>query len=444
MSDRDNTDNAAARLSAMEAELASLRDENTRLRKMLGLDDARPAEVTPWRPSLFGVRNAHDRLEDVDHESPTATKVALFRQLFVGRSDVYALRWENARTGKSGWGPAVRGGWSNSRQPEREYLPLTDEVHGSASRRSDPRSACIRCCAVTRCRLLACDFDGPGWVLDALAYLDAGSSRGDPRRAGTVAVRRRWHTSGCSSPTQVPPHRRAGSECISLREAMTVRAELDSGELRPSLPRAGLHAEGLVREPDRPAAAGRVPQARHHACSSTRRRSSPSRTSGRSCRRSTASDPSREEAMASRLRRTRHRARRHRPSDARRKQLRVANRRRRSDAQAGAMLAIDRIGVPPAILAALKHLASLHNPEFYEKEKLRFSTWNTPRFIRCYRETLDQLLLPRGLRDKADNDRRRSGQPLGRHRRATPNVEPIDVTLRPVLTAEQDRGRPTR
>ena len=65
------------------------------------------------------------------------------------------------------------------------------------------------------------------------------------------------------------------------------------------------------------------------------------------------------------------------------------------------MLAIDRIGVPPTILAALKHLASLHNPEFYEKEKLRFSTWNTPRFIRCYRETLDQLLLPRGLRDKA-------------------------------------------
>jgi superfamily II DNA or RNA helicase len=70
-------------------------------------------------------------------------------------------------------------------------------------------------------------------------------------------------------------------------------------------------------------------------------------------------------------------------------------------ARAGAMLAIDRIGVPPALLAALKHLASLHNPEFHEKEKLRFSTWNTPRFIRCYRETIDQLLLPRGLRDKA-------------------------------------------
>ena len=70
-------------------------------------------------------------------------------------------------------------------------------------------------------------------------------------------------------------------------------------------------------------------------------------------------------------------------------------------ARAGAMLAIDRIGIPPALLAALKHLASLHNPDFYEKDKLRLSTWRIPRFIRCYRETLDRLLLPRGLRDKA-------------------------------------------
>jgi superfamily II DNA or RNA helicase len=70
-------------------------------------------------------------------------------------------------------------------------------------------------------------------------------------------------------------------------------------------------------------------------------------------------------------------------------------------ARAAAMLHIDRIGVPPALLSALKHLASLHNPEFYEREKLRLWTGNTPRFIRCYRETLDELLLPRGLRDKA-------------------------------------------
>ncbi len=189
MSDRDNTDNAAARLSAMEAELASLRDENTRLRKMLGLDDARPAEVTPWRPSLFGVRNAHDRLEDVDHESPTATKVALFRQLFAGRDDVYALRWENDRTGKSGWSPAVRGGWSNSRQPDREYLPFTDEVMERTSP-ADPRRLVS---APARRHLPAV---GVRLRRARLGPRCAGVSRrrarrGDRRRVGAVAIWRR-------------------------------------------------------------------------------------------------------------------------------------------------------------------------------------------------------------------------------------------------------------
>jgi hypothetical protein len=35
------------------------------------------------------------------------------------------------------------------------------------------------------------------------------------------------------------------------------------------------------------------------------------------------------------------------------------------------MLVVDRIGLPPSLLAALKHVASLHNPDFYEKERNR-------------------------------------------------------------------------
>lgn len=48
-------------------------------------------------------------------------------------------------------------------------------------------------------------------------------------------------------------------------------------------------------------------------------------------------------------------------------------------------------------MAALKHLASIHNPVFYEKQRMRFSTWDTPRFIRCYQEDLEWIHLPRGL-----------------------------------------------
>ena len=65
------------------------------------------------------------------------------------------------------------------------------------------------------------------------------------------------------------------------------------------------------------------------------------------------------------------------------------------------LLAIDRIGLPPALVASLKHLASIHNPEFHQREQLRLSTWNTPRMVRCYEEDLDRLYLPRGLLDDA-------------------------------------------
>ena len=49
------------------------------------------------------------------------------------------------------------------------------------------------------------------------------------------------------------------------------------------------------------------------------------------------------------------------------------------------------------LLARVKHLASLHNPEFYQRQKLRLSTWRTPRFVRCHSEDLSHLHLPRGV-----------------------------------------------
>jgi len=53
----------------------------------------------------------------------------------------------------------------------------------------------------------------------------------------------------------------------------------------------------------------------------------------------------------------------------------------------------------PALHATLKHAASMTNPLFYERQRLRMSTWDTPRFLRSYDETLDGgLVLPRGRR----------------------------------------------
>lgn len=430
MSDRDEADNTAARLSAMEAELASLRDENTRLRKMLGLDDARPAEVTPWRPNLFGMRNAHDRLEDVDHESPPAAKVALFRRLFAGRADVYALRWENARTGKSGWGPAVRGGWSNSRLPDREYLPFTDEVV-EAHLAGRIHAGLYPLMPGDTCRLLACDFDGPGWVLDALAYHDAALAAG-------IAVALERSRSGDGGHVwmlfadEVPAAsaRRIGVHV--LREAMTVRAELDltsydrlfpAQDFMPggsfgnliALPLHGgsrkrettlfLDRETLEPFPDQWAFLSKIAPLGGEEVEDLARAFGELSTGPEA---STYRRPATDVVAPTVI-----------------------------HARSEAMLVIDRIGVPPALLSALKHLASVHNPEFYEKERLRFSTWNTPRFIRCYRETIDQLLLPRGLRDQATALVAQAGSRLD-ITEAHAEPDGIDAGLVSVLTPEQE------
>lgn len=112
----------------IRAELDQLRQENARLRSLLGLDE-RDADghTTTWSPMLIPdtVRSA-----SADRDSSNESKLALLTSLFGARSDVYATRWENASTGKSGWSPATTGGWSRQRNP-RDYLALTDEVFAS-------------------------------------------------------------------------------------------------------------------------------------------------------------------------------------------------------------------------------------------------------------------------------------------------------------------------
>ena len=63
----------------------------------------------------------------------------------------------------------------------------------------------------------------------------------------------------------------------------------------------------------------------------------------------------------------------------------------------GARISAEKSGMPPWLLAELKHLASFHNPKFYERQKLRLSTFQTPRLIRCYEEDIYHIHLPRGL-----------------------------------------------
>ena len=430
-------EHTAASPAELRREIERLRAENRRLRSLLGQDSpeqatAQPVPLTPaWEPTLF--RDpvvATDRAPVDGHSSPEA-KIELFRSLFAGRDDVYAARWENARSGKSGWSPVVVGGPANARRPDREYLPLTDAIV-EAHLTGRAHVGLYPLLRGDTCRLLACDFDGPSWVLDAVAYVDAARAAGIP-----VALERSRSGDGAhawmffSGPVHASAARRIGA--FLLREAMTIRAELDLASYDRLFPAQDFMPNGsfgnLIALPLHGESRRRgttvfldpatlQPFEDQWAFLSSLGRSSPAsiQSFAESVRLVAAGPDERT-----------YRAPHGQP---------VPKPPETIMAETGAMLSIDRIGMPPALLAALKHLASLHNPDYYEKERLRLSTWKTPRFLRCYGESLDRLFLPRGLREAADAVIAEAGSRLVVQDERPP-LSPIDVRLEATLSPGQ-------
>lgn len=87
--------------------LAALRVENTRLIALLenhGIEWRLPPQPIPSEPARLVSELEPSRFS-------VAEKIALFRRLFRGRTDVYPIRWESKTTGKSGYAPACGNEW---------------------------------------------------------------------------------------------------------------------------------------------------------------------------------------------------------------------------------------------------------------------------------------------------------------------------------------------
>ena len=127
-------------------------------------DGGRHAEVAPICRSCIGPM--HDG-------SPPDAKVAFFGALFAARTDVYAARFDNPRTGKHGWLPAVRGGGLKGvRHENRDYLPLMANVL-TAHLGGEAHIGLYPLLDGDRCWWLAADFDGPDALPDALMHVKA-------------------------------------------------------------------------------------------------------------------------------------------------------------------------------------------------------------------------------------------------------------------------------
>lgn len=114
-------------------------------------------------------------------------QIALFLQLFRCRESVYPKRWENAKSGKSGYAPACLNEWV---QPlcQKPTIRCTDCGHQAflslnedAVRAHLQGQLTIGTYAIDvddSCVFLACDFDGAGWKEDVSAYRESARALG--------------------------------------------------------------------------------------------------------------------------------------------------------------------------------------------------------------------------------------------------------------------------
>jgi superfamily II DNA or RNA helicase len=408
--------------------IEELERENYRLTEILSLKS--PATPTSERERQE-VNQGVETIQ-VDRTSSAENKVEFFRSLFEGRDDVYALRWESARTGKHGWSPAVVGGFANARSTGKEYLPLTSSVIADHLA-GKIHAGLYPLLGDDSCRLIVCDFDGPGWALDALAYFNAAQSMGitsalERSRSGDGAHVWIFFRDSVSATLA----RRLGT--LLLREAMNLRGELDLASYDRLFPAQDFMPKGsfgnLIALPlqkecrDRGTTAFLDPGTMKPMEDQWAYLSALKRISQTEVESILSNSPG---IGAGPEEKTFQRSRDVVPIAMPDTVVGVA----------AAMLEIERSGLPPALLAALKHLASLHNPAFYEKERLRFSTWDTPRMIRCYGENFESLLLPRGLTEKAASVVAEAGSRLVIHENR-PDPEPIEFAPTFQLREEQE------
>lgn len=129
-----NSDNIAGPIAILKERLAALDRERLEIAKRLGsLEKARAEETKQQVPDPASVTMA----------SSISEKIALFRSLFRGREDVLPRRWENPKTGNSGYAPVCQNEWVRGvcgkpqvkcgKCPNQAFISIDDNILHSQS-----------------------------------------------------------------------------------------------------------------------------------------------------------------------------------------------------------------------------------------------------------------------------------------------------------------------
>ena len=178
--------------------MEQLRAENTRLRHLLAEHSIPIPDFAKEKPPPTQTPKPVGEVSTLDR---AARRIALYRSLFRGREDVYAVRWENP-DGRSGYAPKADRDWkaylsaedSDRKKVDRQtrtFRPLTDAVvRGHLL--GEHTIGIYPLLLDETCWFLAVDFDKKTWRHDAVAFLEDMPGIGSTRCAGALALWRGW------------------------------------------------------------------------------------------------------------------------------------------------------------------------------------------------------------------------------------------------------------
>ncbi len=412
----------------------------------LAIIDAELRELELRREALVAER---ERLAAAARDESAFTpseKIALFLSLFRCREDVYPRLWENAKDGRKGYAPACGNEWFRGvcEKPRvkcsecfHQAFPPLDEA---AARDHLTGKHTIGTYAIRQdntCVFRAADFDGAGWREDIRAYRDAAREMGVE-----VAVERSRSGDGghawifLAEPVSALMARRLGTLLVAKASARHPAMSLASYDRffpnQDTLPAGGFG--NLIALPLQ-AKARKTGNSVFLDDDFTPHQDQWDFLSGVQKMGRGRLEELLEHAL---------------PADCGEMDLSFEDRVldtipaavKKGDftgttpAVRNAQLEIPTAGLPTSLIAALKRLATLANPVFFEKQRLRFGTYNIPRFIFCGEMRPDWIILPRGVTAAAEGLFRKAGGSL-EIMDERPTRPTCDVNFRGELTPDQ-------
>ena len=449
-------------LALEEVRFAKLKDA---LKKSSARIETLQRELDTFESEIGKPNKTSEALSSDVIPKTNAGKVALFRSLFRGREDVFPKRWENPKTGKSGYSPACSNEWidglcekkkgtkrrltcsdcTNQTFIQVDDAQITAHLRGRQTMGVDPLLPDETCC------FLVADFDGDSWKEDITAFVETCRTKSinpDIERSRSGNGGHTWFF--FSAPVPAIATRKMG--CFLITETMSRRHQLSMTSYDRLFPNQDTMPKGgygnLIALPlqKKPRNSGNSvflddsfrPFPNQWAFLAKIKKLDPAIVF------SLAEEATNTGQVVGVRNENLDDVHTNKPWE-----LSPSGKSERPildvslPAQVKAVLSqrlfIEKAGLPSPLINQINRLAAFQNPEFYKKQRMRLSTALTPRVIACAEEMENHIALPRGCTDEVEKLFNEYGIALSMQDERIEG-KPVALTFNGTLTPKQQQA----